>query len=301
MSDVKDMNKYYPPDFDPESYHRHKHILKQVGRGRKKSRTGGPSRRGAMELRMLWPFSLVCERCEEVTFVGTKFNSRVERLKTEDYLGIPIWRISGKCHECHAPIVLKTDPKNTDYVIESGGHRLFDAALAAKEIQEEKDRAQHDQQQLGTMEQLERKAINTAQEIQDLESIARLQAINKAFLLSADLVTDQLLETQRVDEDIQKTIRTLRRERELREEELASDIEPPSHIEPASELAFHLPSDHQHPGSNPGDGSNKQHAGNVLGIRVNILHPTTHRKSAPTSLLANYSSEDDDDDDDDDH
>ena len=44
---------------------------------------------------------------------GTKFNSRVETVKGERYLGtIPIRRFYIRCPKCVATITFKTDPEN---------------------------------------------------------------------------------------------------------------------------------------------------------------------------------------------
>ena len=44
---------------------------------------------------------------------GTKFNSRVETIKGEKYLGtIPIRRFYIRCTKCVATITFKTDPAN---------------------------------------------------------------------------------------------------------------------------------------------------------------------------------------------
>ena len=66
------------------------------------------------------PFSLQCIKCGEYMYRGKKFNSRKEDVIGDDYLGIKKYRFYIKCCVCNNEIAFKTDPKNQDYVCESG-------------------------------------------------------------------------------------------------------------------------------------------------------------------------------------
>lgn len=57
---------------------------------------------------------------------GTKFNSRKEDAAGETYLGIQVVRLYIKCTKCSAEISLKTDPKNSDYILEAGATRNYE-------------------------------------------------------------------------------------------------------------------------------------------------------------------------------
>ncbi len=57
---------------------------------------------------------------------GTKFNSRKEDAVGEEYLGIMVYRFYFKCPRCSAELVMKTDPKNSDYVVEAGASRNYE-------------------------------------------------------------------------------------------------------------------------------------------------------------------------------
>lgn len=131
MADRKVLVKYYPPDFDPdklrEKSRQYRHVIQ------KKKKTGSIKQ---MNVRFMFPFTMCCGTCGEFIYIGTKFNSRVERAMGEDYLGIAIWRFYARCPHCRAEIAFKTDPKNTEYVLEFGGTRTYDpkkdAELAGK-------------------------------------------------------------------------------------------------------------------------------------------------------------------------
>ena len=109
MGERKVLNRYFPPDFDPLLVPKRKYDpYKQV------------------EVRMMIPFSLQCIKCGEYMYRGKKFNSRKEDVIGDDYLGIKKYRFYIKCCVCNNEIAFKTDPKNQDYVCESG---LFSASF----------------------------------------------------------------------------------------------------------------------------------------------------------------------------
>jgi hypothetical protein len=66
------------------------------------------------------PMTVMCNTCGNYIVKGTKFNSRKEDVIGEDYLGITIFRFYFRCTRCSAEIAMKTDPKNSDYVVETG-------------------------------------------------------------------------------------------------------------------------------------------------------------------------------------
>ena len=59
-------------------------------------------------------------------YKGTKFNSRKEDVHGKNYLGIQIYRFYFRCSNCSAEYTILTDPKNSDYTVESGASRNYE-------------------------------------------------------------------------------------------------------------------------------------------------------------------------------
>lgn len=87
MADRKVLVKYYPPDFDFDKLQAKKKVLR-IQQQQLKRRRGDvfdpPQKRHKnkiMNVRMMFPFTLKCGTCSEFIYVGTKFNSRVEKVE----------------------------------------------------------------------------------------------------------------------------------------------------------------------------------------------------------------------------
>ncbi|KAK3432629.1 hypothetical protein EUGRSUZ_D00156 [Eucalyptus grandis] len=92
MRERKVMKKYYQPDFVPSK-------LPRLRRSK--------------------------NRQIKLHYKGTKFNYRKEDVVGETYLGIRILMFYSKCTHCCAELTIKTDPRNSDYLMESGATRTF--------------------------------------------------------------------------------------------------------------------------------------------------------------------------------
>lgn len=117
MGERRVQSSYIPPDFNPSSV----------------SRKSKPQN-GQHDCRFMLPMSIQCNTCGDYMHLGTKANSRKEVCYNEFYLGIPVYRFYIHCKACYAEIIIKTDPKNTDYIIEKGATSHFEPW---KEVQKE--------------------------------------------------------------------------------------------------------------------------------------------------------------------
>merc|ERR1712232_225731 len=132
-----------------------------------------------MNIRMMFPFTMVCDACGEYNYTGTKFTAKVEEIKHESYLGIKVYRFYGRCRHCWAEFTFKTDPKNSDYTMESGGKRTYeawkDADMMEAQLKQEKERdAEQDQ-----MKALEQKSIDVQAQMQRIEDLDAIRTMNK--------------------------------------------------------------------------------------------------------------------------
>lgn len=166
MSERKVLNRYFPPDFDPKKLEDNNKRFKKSKPNRK---NGGYMKKKRLNIRMLYPFTIRCNGCEVYHYVGTKFNSKVEKVQNESYLGIPIWRFYGRCTQCGNTIVFKTDPKSGDYILESGAKRNF-----VTNIKEEADKIDEND--------IESKVITSVLESRSLEELEILKTLNKRLM-----------------------------------------------------------------------------------------------------------------------
>jgi hypothetical protein len=168
MADDKLMNRYYPPDFDPSR-------LLPVKAIRPK-RTAGPRQ---MSIRMMLPFTMRCDHCGQFIFIATKFNSRCEKIPGKTELGLNAYRFYGACKHCKGEFVFRTDPEKSDYVLESGGTRSYEAFKDAELAEEELARAKAEAEAADEGEKLENKIYDTAEEMRRIEELGELRSINK--------------------------------------------------------------------------------------------------------------------------
>merc|ERR1711881_640968 len=82
-----------------------------------------------------------CTTCGEYIYKGRKFNARKEDVDDMNYLGLRIYRFYIKCTACVSEICFRTDPASTDYVIEAGAARNFEALRKAEELAEKEENA----------------------------------------------------------------------------------------------------------------------------------------------------------------
>ena len=164
MGERKVQNFYISPDFDPQllSYEPNMPFKK-------------------VEVRMMMPFSVRCQTCGEYMYQGTKFTTKKEKVRGEDYHGIEVWRFFLRCFGCSATITIKTDPKGMDYVVESGATRNFSIWKegVAKTEEMEAARKIEKSDQSDAMNKLEERTLSSKMEMDILDGLEEIKSLNQ--------------------------------------------------------------------------------------------------------------------------
>ncbi|KAF8738602.1 hypothetical protein AX14_010899 [Amanita brunnescens Koide BX004] len=202
MSERKVLNKYFPPDFDPDLIPRRKQ-----------------PKNSQQVVRLMAPFSMRCNTCGEYIYKGKKFNARKETVEGEDYYGIKIFRFYIKCTLCSAEITFKTDPKNTDYAAEHGASRNFEPWREEKIVEEEDRLAKLEEEENNPMKVLENRTIDSKREMDILDALqdiraknARIERVGQTIDLTARINKDEIeseedAERRRLEEEDEKRVR----------------------------------------------------------------------------------------------
>jgi len=202
MSERKVLNKYFPPDFDPDLIPRRKQ-----------------PKNSQQVVRLMAPFSMRCNTCGEYIYKGKKFNARKETVDGEDYYGIKIFRFYIKCTLCSAEITFKTDPKNTDYAAEHGASRNFEPWREEKIVEEEDRLAKLEEEENNPMKVLENRTIDSKREMDILDALqdiraknARIERVGQTIDLVARINKDEIeseedAERKRLEEEDEQRVR----------------------------------------------------------------------------------------------
>jgi hypothetical protein len=164
MAERKVIQKYFPPDFDPNL----------VPRTKKKKRT-------SKEIRFMLPITVRCTACGEFMYMGKKFNARKEDCPGDDYLGIKRFRLVFRCCVCPNIIALKTDPQHCDYEVDYGATRNYERWQTVAEAKEKEKikNAASEALEADSMHQLERRAAESKRERADIDALDDLKAMNQ--------------------------------------------------------------------------------------------------------------------------
>ncbi|KAJ8607478.1 hypothetical protein CTAYLR_009424 [Chrysophaeum taylorii] len=196
MGERKVLNRYFPPDFDPLLVPKRKwDPYKQV------------------EVRMMIPFSLQCNKCGEFMYRGKKFNSRKEDVMGDDYLGVRKYRFYIKCSVCSNEIAFKTDPQNNDYVCESGATRNFEIWKKGEECEKEEE------EEGNAMAALESRTLDSKMEMDILDALDEIKAVNQR---RARLERDATL-TSREEEIDEDDVAAFKRDQQQLRDEVSAD------------------------------------------------------------------------------
>ncbi|XP_012624730.1 splicing factor YJU2 isoform X1 [Microcebus murinus] len=205
MSERKVLNKYYPPDFDPSKIPK----LKL------------PKDRQYV-VRLMAPFNMRCKTCGEYIYKGKKFNARKETVQNEVYLGLPIFRFYIKCTRCLAEITFKTDPENTDYTMEHGATRNFQAEKLLEEEEKRVQKEREDEELNNPMKVLENRTKDSKLEMEVLENLQELKDLNQR---QAHVDFEAMLRQHRLSEEERQKQEQEEDERETEMDKFSKDIE----------------------------------------------------------------------------
>ena len=189
MGERKVLNKYYPPDFDPA----------------KLPKLEIPKDRQYV-VRLMAPFTMRCLTCGNYVYKGKKFNSRKETAIGEKYLGIQIYRFYIRCPQCLSEISFKTDPKNTDYVVDNGAYRTFQAERIAEMEEERIVQEKEEEEANNPMLALENRTKESRREMDVLDALEEIRDWNarNAQVKFEDLMEQHLQDEKKSAEDIEK-------------------------------------------------------------------------------------------------
>ncbi|XP_006868994.1 PREDICTED: coiled-coil domain-containing protein 94 [Chrysochloris asiatica] len=219
MSERKVLNKYYPPDFDPSKIPK----LKL------------PKDRQYV-VRLMAPFNMRCKTCGEYIYKGKKFNARKETVQNELYLGLPIFRFYIKCTRCLAEITFKTDPENTDYTMEHGATRNFQAEKLLEEEEKRVQKEREDEELNNPMKVLENRTKDSKLEMEVLENLQELKELNQRqahvdfeAMLRQHRLSEEERQQQEQDEDQREAaalVEEARKQRLLEDSDSEEDAVP---------------------------------------------------------------------------
>ncbi|XP_028084792.1 splicing factor YJU2-like isoform X2 [Camellia sinensis] len=187
MGERKVLNKYYPSNFDPAK------ILKRR-----------QPKNQQMKVQMMLPMSIRCGTCSNYIYKGTKFNSRKEDVICETYLGIQIFKFYFKCTKCSAELTIKTDPQNSDYVVELGASRNFEPWRAVDEEANKEKQKRETEEMEDAMKSLENRTLDSKRE---MDILAALDEVKSMRSRQATISVDAMLEVlQRSAEEKEKKL-----------------------------------------------------------------------------------------------
>jgi coiled-coil domain-containing protein 130 len=113
------MGRYVPPDLEGTMS-----FNQASGKGHP---LGGRARKlkteGVLIVRFECPFAIWCTHCKPEQIIGQGVRFNAEKKKVGNYYSTPIWSFRFKHTVCGGWLEIRTDPKNTEYVVVDGGRR----------------------------------------------------------------------------------------------------------------------------------------------------------------------------------
>ena len=204
MGERKAVNKYYPPDFDPEkhgtlnAYHHH-HPL---GYRARKLRT-----EGAIIMRFEMPFNAWCDTCQTHLPRGARFNA--EQRNVGNYFSTKIYSFTMRCPCCGCTFVIETDPANADYRATAGATRKVEEwSQESSEGYALESEASKERRKTDVLYRMEKQRDDTdkAKSLRrGLVEAAKAQKATAADDYTANSLARKIMRTRREEEERQKS------------------------------------------------------------------------------------------------
>lgn len=118
------MGRYIPPEAEGTTTSGNKlHKKHPLG-----SRASKLASHGILTVRFELPFAIWCAHCPQPTTIGQGVRFNAEKRRAGSYYTTPIWSFKIRHGACGGEIEIRTDPKNSEFVIVSGARRRDYAA-----------------------------------------------------------------------------------------------------------------------------------------------------------------------------
>ena len=92
------------------------------------------------------------------------------------------YRFYIKCTACSRPLTFLTDPENTDYEMETGGTRTFEVHKDRDKIKADVENKELQSEKEDPMKALENRVLESQKEMQDLDNLDEIKAMNMRHL-----------------------------------------------------------------------------------------------------------------------
>ena len=140
------MGRYVPPEH--EGVHSHNALANKHPLG---ARARKLKSEGILTVRFELPFAVWCTTCPKETIIGQGVRFNAEKKKVGNYYSTPIYSFRFKHTVCGGWIEIRTDPKNTAYVVtegakkrDTGDDKVLDGEIRVGLTEAEKDRLEKD-------------------------------------------------------------------------------------------------------------------------------------------------------------
>ncbi|RYP77581.1 hypothetical protein DL769_003354 [Monosporascus sp. CRB-8-3] len=112
------MGRYVPPDVEGTTTGNRLHGKHALG-----ARASKLASQGVLTVRFEMPFAVWCGHCARPTVIGQGVRFNAEKRRVGQYHSTPVFAFRMRHADCGGAIEIRTDPRNTTYVVAEGGRR----------------------------------------------------------------------------------------------------------------------------------------------------------------------------------